>query len=174
MRSDLFGLGVVLYEMVAGVNPFATEHPATTLEAISGHHPAPLGAILLDVPTSLSDLASSLLAKRPEERPQSAADALRDLETLVRTHGADGRNTLRGLIGNTESALRQQDTERAATLVERARRAAASQAQHAAVLLLDEALKCDPGHAEARSTIQRLAAERPKPWDSGAGSRAGA
>jgi serine/threonine-protein kinase len=72
--TDLYGLGVLLYEIVAGRPPFV----GTALEVLDAHtrdRPASLTAHRSDVPPWLDALVLALLAKRPEERPEPTAVA---------------------------------------------------------------------------------------------------
>jgi len=70
-RSDLYALGCMLYEMLAGDPPFVSAAVHIIL-ARQVHEPAP--ALPEDVPVALRELVARLLAKRPEDRPQSAAE----------------------------------------------------------------------------------------------------
>jgi hypothetical protein len=82
-RADLFGLGCVLYRLLAGRPAFGGPTLASVLRAVAEHDPPPPGKIRPEVPAALSALTMRLLAKRPEDRPASAravADELRRLE----------------------------------------------------------------------------------------------
>jgi len=81
-RSDLFSLGVMLYELVAGVSPFAAETHAHTFHRIIHHQPSSLAAIVPGVPAALSELVDHLLEKSPLLRPQSAREVLVRLRAL--------------------------------------------------------------------------------------------
>ena len=83
-RSDLFSLGVVIYEMAARSRPFASVSPADTVTNVLDVDPAPLTKVAPDRPAMLQGIVRRLLAKRPEDRYQSAielGDALRSVQT---------------------------------------------------------------------------------------------
>ena len=67
-RSDIFALGTVLYEMVAGANPFRRDNSADTFIAILREEPEPLSSGRPGLPRDLSEVAARALAKKPEER----------------------------------------------------------------------------------------------------------
>ncbi|MET9727564.1 serine/threonine-protein kinase [Streptomyces zaomyceticus] len=73
-RSDLYAVGCLLHHMLTGETPFPTDQPAL----LASHHlatPPPLVAEAgVCVPRDLQDLITALLAKRPEDRPASAAE----------------------------------------------------------------------------------------------------
>src|SRR5260221_940426 len=72
-RSDLYSLGVMLYEMVAGVLPFTASDPIEWVHCHIARQPRPPGERRKEVPESLSAIVLKLLAKCPEERYQTAA-----------------------------------------------------------------------------------------------------
>jgi eukaryotic-like serine/threonine-protein kinase len=83
-RSDLFSFGVVLYEMVTGRQPFASESAAATFSAILTREPTPLTRYSEEAPAEMQRIIRKCLEKSKEERYQSARDLLIDLRNLRR------------------------------------------------------------------------------------------
>jgi len=81
-RSDLYALGVLLFECVAGVPPFHGTDVGDVLRQHLNTPPPSLRAMRGDVPRALDAMIQRLLRKDPEERYQSAAAALADLRLI--------------------------------------------------------------------------------------------
>jgi eukaryotic-like serine/threonine-protein kinase len=83
-RSDVFSLGVVLYEMLAGVSPFRRDTRADTLSAVLSEEPAELSSIV-SVPPALERIVHHCLEKSADERFQNVRDLKFDLEVHAST-----------------------------------------------------------------------------------------
>jgi serine/threonine-protein kinase len=100
--ADLFSLGVLLYEMVAGRSPFQGATAAETLHRIVSEPPAPLP---LEVPGELAALIAQLLQKVPELRPPSAAAVALRLERLSAGISGPGASGIPGADMVTERTI---------------------------------------------------------------------
>jgi serine/threonine-protein kinase len=85
-RSDLFSLGIVMYEMLTGKLPFKGKSSVEVMHAVLHEEAPSLGD---GVPARLHQLMAKLLAKNPAARYQTADQLLEDLRGLVRGHYAD-------------------------------------------------------------------------------------
>lgn len=81
-RSDIFSLGMVIYEMLAGRPPFIGETNSDVLASILKEEPPPLGALAADVPAALETIVNGALAKDKDQRYQTVGELHRDLKRL--------------------------------------------------------------------------------------------
>jgi serine/threonine protein kinase len=86
-RTDLFSLGVVLYEMATGLQPFRGKSAAVIFDGILNHQPIPPTQINASLPARLNEIIDRALAKDRALRYQTAADLRGDLQQLTQQAG---------------------------------------------------------------------------------------
>ena len=86
-RTDIYSFGCLAYEILAGRPPFTAKSPQKLLAAQMSETPQPIEALRPDVPPSLAQLVMKCLAKEADQRPQSALEIARQLETVTSSSG---------------------------------------------------------------------------------------
>jgi eukaryotic-like serine/threonine-protein kinase len=81
-RADIFGLGVLLYELAAGIRPFGGESNVALLTALLRDTPRPVNEMRADLPPALAPIIQRCLEKDPVDRYQSAGDLHAAIEAL--------------------------------------------------------------------------------------------
>jgi TolB-like protein len=89
-RSDLFSLGVVIYELLTKQNPFRRDSEAATLKAVSDDNPQPAARYRVDLPDSLQPILDKALDKDVKTRYQHADDLKADLVRINRMLATGG------------------------------------------------------------------------------------
>jgi serine/threonine protein kinase len=92
-RTDLWALGIIMYELIAGRLPFGGDYEQAVTYSILNEDAQPLTAIRTGVPMGLEWIVSKLLAKKAEDRYQSAKDLIVDLRTVDLTQTGMSRAT---------------------------------------------------------------------------------
>jgi serine/threonine protein kinase/tetratricopeptide (TPR) repeat protein len=82
-RSDIWSLGVVIYEMIAGIPPFHGETPSDCIASILMTEPPPLSGVLPEVSLNLESIVRKALRKNRDERYQTIKEMLADLRNLM-------------------------------------------------------------------------------------------
>ncbi len=109
-RSDVFSIGVVLYELVSGRKPFEADSPTAILVKIMDSEPAPLDQIVPDLPRPLIAAINRALQKDPAKRYQRAADLAADLR-VIRSNLQTGTPMPSGDIAETFFTTRSAPTD---------------------------------------------------------------
>jgi len=86
-RSDIFSFGVVIYEMLSGLNPFKKGAAMDAATAILSETPPPLTRYTDDIPVLLQHTIKKMLAKEPDQRYQSIHEVRTNLGELIVTSG---------------------------------------------------------------------------------------
>jgi serine/threonine-protein kinase len=96
-RTDLFSLGVILYEMIALRRPFTGDNDAAVVNSVLRETPQPLARYHAEIPDELQRIVTKLLEKNKEFRYQSAIEVLSDLKRFMRVEISPRRSS--GLSG---------------------------------------------------------------------------
>jgi eukaryotic-like serine/threonine-protein kinase len=111
-RTDIWSVGVMLYEMVAGRSPFAAPSGTDVLAAILEREPAPLARYAPDTPAELQRIVAKALRKDRSQRYQSVPDLLLDIQALRDDLLAQARF---GSDSTTQAAVQPQASEQSQT-----------------------------------------------------------
>ncbi len=98
MRSDIWSLGVVLYEMLTGRSCFEANSDPEVLKKIVMETPRPVSELNPMVPDTLNDIVMRMLQKNMEKRYQAMDDVIKDLETFKQMAWVEKRRTLRWVV----------------------------------------------------------------------------
>ena len=110
-RSDVFALGIMLYELATGQRPFTGATPADVSSAILRDAPVPVVAVRLDLPRDLNRIIARCLEKNPRDRFQTARDVSNELRYVQKEiesgaiSASSSGSGVRGALGSTPSAV---------------------------------------------------------------------
>lgn len=140
-RTDVFALGIVLFQLIAAKHPFRGDNDMITLRRICDKDPAPtLASVVADCPPALNDLVAKALAKDVNERFESMAEFARAIDRaiaelkLAGLPDEDVVGFVKGMLGDRAEKRRAAIREGIKTADERAEQRQQEKAQQAAVL----------------------------------------
>lgn len=153
-RSDMYSLGVVLYEAISGRPPFEAEGPWQVIRQHITQEPPRLD-VEHNVPPEVAWLVNKMLVKAPQDRFQTP----RELEASIRQILAQDRSgsTPSGVLAAPTIAQERAHRLLISSMYERALDAARSEQWPQAVNLLQQILKVDPDHADAAKRLVHAA-----------------
>jgi DNA helicase-2/ATP-dependent DNA helicase PcrA len=153
LRSDIFSFAVVLYEMLTGVCPFATDNDIDTMHSIIHDEPKPPHAIKPELPRTLHAVLIKALAKEPKERYQT----IKDFATAIRSFKRDLELGKTAVPVKTKLVLKTVTASRRAAKIDYA--AELNKAQYEAVTTTDGPLLivAGAGTGKTRTLVYRVA-----------------
>lgn len=98
LRTDIWALGVILYELLAGTPPFTGDEWLSISRAVIEETPTPIRTLRHDVPPSLEAVLDRCLSKNPDDRHESVLELALDLMPFAKTSDRDSVRTIRGVL----------------------------------------------------------------------------
>lgn len=156
-RTDLFSLGILLYQLATGELPFIGRNPHEVLNRIADGNYAPPSSVHRLCDPDLEAIIAKALANNPDERFQSAEALAAELEAYLEEMGIEPSTKELGAYFREPAAyLRDTDARVAAALMEHAQQATREGLHARAIKLLGRVLDLDGDNKAARAMLTRL------------------
>jgi hypothetical protein len=160
-RSDLFGVGIIFYELLAGYNPFAHENPSTTMFAIAKGQARALFDANPTVPEAVDRVVTRLLERDKNKRYQSAGEALSELRPMFDLVRAKHPQAVARTLADSHAVVDELGAEQAALESSRAQQLLQrTPPEHAeACFRFYKATLLDPRNVDAVNGLTQLRAD---------------
>lgn len=99
LRSDLYSMGVILYQALTGIPPFIIDNPLLLMNMHQTHDPLPPRRLNPYISEPLQNLVLTLLFKRPDDRPSSAIEIANWIDQILTGNLYDNRELIRATLG---------------------------------------------------------------------------
>jgi serine/threonine protein kinase len=161
-RSDIFSVGVLLYEMLTGRNPFETDNPITTLRRVIEDHPDDLFRLDPTLPMEVEELIQKMLAKDPSRRFPTAMEALQATTLCIELPGGtDVREAFRRFLQGPSRYSEERRQARSRAHLQKGKSLLESRAAPPEVALWEifQAHKADEDSPEASQLYQTISSK---------------